>query len=278
MTKSERIKYFDSIAAERKYWRKKGAYYHGELEKYLQFVIPPESSVIEIGCGTGELLASLKPKRGLGVDISPKMVELAQRQFPDLQFEVGDLENLQTEEKFDYVLAVETIGHVDDIQMAFKQLHKVCKPETRVVIVYYNYLWEPFLKLAQMMRLRMKQPLQHWLPLEHIANLLYLNDFEVIKKGYRCLMPFYVPLLSAFVNKFVANLPFFWKLSVNQILIARPLLKRKKPEDITCSVIIPCRNEKGNIEQAVLRTAGLGAKTEIIFVEGHSQDGTLEEC
>lgn len=278
MTKSERIKYFDSIAAERKYWRKKGAYYHGELEKYLQFVIPPESSVIEIGCGTGELLASLKPKRGLGVDISPKMVELAQRQFPDLQFEVGDLENLQTEEKFDYVLAVETIGHVDDIQMAFKQLHKVCKPETRVVIVYYNYLWEPFLKLAQMMRLRMKQPLQHWLPLEHIANLLYLNDFEVIKKGYRCLMPFYIPLLSAFVNKFVANLPFFWKLSINQILIARPLLKRKKPEDITCSVIIPCRNEKGNIEQAVLRTAGLGAKTEIIFVEGHSQDGTLEEC
>ena len=278
MTKTERIKYFDSVATDRKKWRKRGAYYHGQLEKYLQYLIPANSSVLEIGCGTGDLLTVLNPGRGLGIDISSKMVEIAQKKFPHLQFETGDLENLQIEEKFDYVVLVETIGHVDDIQSAFKELHKVCKPETRVIIVYYNYLWEPALKFAEAVGLRMKQPLQHWLPLDDISNLLYLNDFEVVKKGYRFLLPVYIPLVSIFLNRFLANMPFFWKLSLNEILIARPRGGRKSPEEATCSVIVPCRNEKGNIEQAALQTPDMGKSTEIIFVEGHSQDGTLEEC
>ncbi|MBW1849196.1 MAG: glycosyltransferase [Deltaproteobacteria bacterium] len=278
MTKAERIKYFDSVAEEREKWREKGAYYHKQLEKYLRYLIPSNSSVIEIGCGTGDLLAALNPKIGLGIDISPKMIEVARKKFPHLEFETGDFEDLQIGEKFDYVVSVETIGHVDDIQLAFKELHKVCKPETRVIIVYYNYLWEPVLKFAEAVGLRMKQPLQHWLPIEDIASLLFLNDFEVIKKGYRFLLPVYIPFVSTFLNRFLANMPFFWKLSLNEILIARPMNVRKTPKDVTCSVIIPCRNEKGNIEQAVLRTPDMGKSTEIIFVEGHSQDRTLEEC
>lgn len=278
LTKAEKIKYLDSVAYDRAKWRKKGAYYHEELEKYLRFLIPAHSSVLEIGCGTGELLAALNPDRGLGIDISPKMVEVARKNFPNLRFEVGDLEDLHIEEKFDYVVLAEVIGYVDDIQLAFKELHKVCKPESRIIIIYYNYLWEPVLKFAELIRLRMKQSLQHWLPLEDISNLLYLNDFDVIKKGYRFLLPIYIPFISTFCNKFLTNMPFFWKLALTEILVARPLESRKKPEDATCSVIIPCRNEKGNIEQAVLRTPDLGKHTEIIFVEGNSQDGTFEEC
>lgn len=278
MIKHEKIKYFNSIALERAKWRKRSAYYHKELEKYLRFLIPPNSSIIEIGSGTGELLKALNPSRGLGIDISSKMVEAAKELFPDLQFEVGDLENLHVEEHFDYVLLVDVIGHVNDIQLAFKELHKVCKPETRIIIVYYNYLWEPVLKFAEKIGLKMRQPLQHWLSLEEISNLLFLNNFEVIKKRYKLLLPVYIPFLSGIFNKFLANMPFLWKLSLNEILIARPMEMRKPADEVTCSVVIPCRNEKGNIEQAVLRTPDMGKHTEIIFVEGHSEDGTFEEC
>lgn len=278
MTKAERITYFDSVAGEREKWRKRGAFYYREIEKYLTFLIPPNSSVLEIGCGTGDTLAALRPARGLGIDISPNMIEIAKKKTPHLDFAVGDIENLQVEEKFDYIVIAETIGLVDDIQLAFSQLHKVCKPDTRIVIIYYNYLWDPVLKFAEAVGLRMKSPLQHWLPLEDIANLLYLNDFEVVKKGYRFLFPIYIPLISTFFNKFLANIPFFSKLSLNEIIIARAVSTRKCSEEVTCSVIIPCRNERGNIEQAVLRTPDMGKHTEIIFVEGHSQDDTLKEC
>jgi SAM-dependent methyltransferase len=206
------------------------------------------------------------------------MIEIARKKFPRLQFEVGDFEALQVNEKFDYVVTIDTIGHVDDIQLAFSQLHKVCKTETRIIIVYYNYLWEPVLKFAEAVGLRMKHLLQHWLPLEDISNLLFLNNFEVIKKGYRILLPIYVPLASIFFNRFLANMPFFWKLSLNEVLIVRPILMRKPPENVTCSVVIPCRNERDNIEQAIKRTPEMGVHTEFIFVEGHSHDGTLKEC
>ena len=222
MTKAEKTKYFDSVAVEREKWRKRAAYYHRELEKYLRFLIPRGSSVLEIGCGTGELLASLNPGRGIGIDISPKTIDMARSKFPDLQFYVGDAENMQLNEKFDYIIMVETIGHVDDIQLAFKELHKVCRPETRLIIVHYNYLWEPALKAAEYLRLRMRHLLQHWLPLEDISNLLDLNDFQVIQKGYRFLLPIYIPLISTVFNKLLANMPFFRKLSLVEVLIARP--------------------------------------------------------
>ena len=91
-------------------------------------------------------------------------------------------------------------------------------------------------------------------------------------------MPIYIPLLSSFMNRFLANMPLFWKLALTEIIIARPVGTRKDTEEVTCSVVIPCRNEKGNIEQAVLRTPEMGRHTELIFVEGGSSDGTYEEC
>lgn len=278
LTKAETIRYFDSVAEERDAWQKKSVYYHSELARYLRFLIPEGSMVLEIGCGTGDLLNALQPRHGLGIDLSPKMVEVARRNHPHLRFEVGDLENLAVEETFEFVILVETIGHVSDIQLALKELHKVCRPETRVIVVYYNYLWEPLLKLSESIGLRMKRPLQHWLPLQDLENLFFLNEFEVVKRRCHLLIPFFIPLLSTLFNRVVGNLPLWGKLCLNQILIVRPMRQRKLPGDVTCSVIIPCRNEQGNIEQAVARTPNLGRHTEIVFVEGHSQDGTLGEC
>jgi len=278
LDKQERIKHFDAVAPIRNKWRRKGSYYHRELEKYLRYLIPKGSSVLEIGCGTGEMLAAVEPSRGVGVDISSGMVKQARENFPELEFRVDDLEDLKISEKFDYIILSETIGHVDDIQLAFRQLHKVSTPETRIIIIYFNYLWAPVIKTAEALGIRMKQSLMHWLPLEDIQNLLYLENFDVIRKGYRFLMPLYIPLISGFMNRFLANMPFFWKLALTEILIARPVSTRKAPEDVTCSVVIPCRNEKGNIEQAVLRTPDMGRDTEIIFVEGGSSDGTYQEC
>lgn len=266
------------MAPKRPKWRRRGQYYHDQLESYLRFLVPEGASVLEIGCGTGELLASLSPGRGVGVDISPEMVRIARQNYPELKFMVDDLENLQLTETFDYVIVAETIGHVEDIQIAFRELHKVCTSQSRVIIIYYNYLWAPVMKFAELTGIRMRQSLQHWLPLQDIANLLYLEDFDVIRKGYRVLLPVKIPLLSTFCNKFLANMPLFWKMAITEVLVARPMTQRKAPEDVTCTVLVPCRNEKGNIEQAVLRTPEMGRRMEIIYVEGGSSDGTYEEC
>lgn len=278
MNKKQRIEHFDAVASERAKFRKRGKYYHQELENYLRFLVPEGASVLEIGCGTGDLLAALKPDRGVGIDISPQMVKKAQQNYPDLDFRVDDFEDLQIDETFDYIVIAETIGQIDDIQQALQGLHKVCTPETRIITIYFNYLWAPVIKFTELTGIRMKQSLQHWLPLDDIANLLFLADFDVVKKGYRVLMPVYIPLFSSFCNRFLANMPLFWKMALTEVLVSRPAVARKKAMDSSCTVLVPCRNERGNIEDAIRRTPEMGKETEFIFVEGGSSDGTYEEC
>ena len=275
MQKQNIIKYFDDHASQRDAWRKRNWYYHKTIHDLLRFIIPPGASVLDIGSGTGEVLASVRPSRGLGIDISRGMIEQARAKYPSLEWRVVDAEQLEVGEWFDYVVMSDLVGYLDDVEQAFRGLQQVSHERTRVIVTHYNYIWEPVLRLAERFHLKAKQPLQNWLSAHDIENLLYLGGFEVVKKGTKMLVPVWIPLVSTFFNKFIANLPFFWRFGIIQYVIARPLPKERK--EYSVSIVIPARNEKGNIERAILETPDFGIKNEIIFVEGHSHDGTLEE-
>ncbi len=270
--------YFDAVTESRVNWRKKNAYYHGCIRKYLQFVVPQGVSVLDVGCFAGEQLASLKPARGVGIDFGKKIIEVARKKFPSLEFHAREVDNIDLVEKFDYVVVNNTIGYANDLQSAFASLKKVCRPDSKLVLFYHNNLWRPFLKLAELMGLRMKWSSQHWIASKDIVNLLDLNDFEIIAQNEQILIPFYIPLISTLFNRYIVHLPLIKHLALNHVFVAKPRGPRRDPARVKCSVVIPCRNEKGNIEPAVLRTPEMGPDMEIIFVEGHSSDGTLQEC
>lgn len=275
------MEYFDSVADERKHWRKKAWYLHKAIQKNMRLLIPEQSSVLEIGCEAGDLLASLNPRRGVGVDFSEKTIEIAKNNHSNLEFRFGDINNLEKlgiTEQFDYIILGSPIGYLDDIQHSLEQLKTFCRADTRVCIIYYNYFWAMALKLAESLKLRMKRPNQHWFSGRDVENFLNISGLELIKIKHCLLIPFNVLFLSNLINRFLSDFWFFKKFSLIHISIARIPMTHKKASDATCSVVIPCRNEKGNIEQAVLRIPPMGKNTEIIFVEGHSKDGTLAEC
>jgi glycosyltransferase involved in cell wall biosynthesis len=93
----------------------------------------------------------------------------------------------------------------------------------------------------------------------------------------KLLIPLYIPLLSELINRFVAPLPFFRAFNLLNIAVTRPL-HRQAPRHAapSVSVIVPARNEAGNIETAILRTPKMGPDDELIFIEGHSTDDTWE--
>ncbi len=255
---------------------RKNRYYYSGLTSYCRSVIPKGSSVLEIGCGTGDLLAGVEPSRGLGIDLSTNMIEIARVKYPSLDFSVGDIEDLHLDEAFDYVILSDLIGYLYDIEKAFEQLHHITSSHSRILITYYNYLWEPVLRLGDQLGLKMPCPVQNWLPMGDIENLLDLAGFEVVTTGYRFLLPKWIPLVSHVANTYLARFPFLRKLCLTQVLVAKPASSEIDP-DVTCSVVIPCRNERGNIDQAVHRVPRMGSHTELIFVEGGSEDGTAEE-
>lgn len=278
--KDEKIEFFNGIASQRGYWRKKNSYYYNEVEKLLTLLVPERSSIIELGCGTGDTLAVLNPIHGKGIDLSPEMIRLAREKYKTIEFDVDDVENLKVNETFDYVISTDLIGELTDVWMAFREIRKICHKKTQVIITYYNYLWEPVLKIAEMASLKMPQDYQNWLSLGDIENLLYLNGFEVIKKGHSVLLPKYIPLLSSICNRFLVKLPVIKKAGLVEYVVAKPskgFTKLAGERDYSVSVIVPCRNEYGNIEGAVTRIPSMGKHTEIIFVDGNSTDGTVDK-
>jgi glycosyltransferase involved in cell wall biosynthesis len=134
------------------------------------------------------------------------------------------------------------------------------------------------LRFAEIIGLKMPQKRQNWLDISDIANLLTLANFDVVRQTKKIIFPRYLPLISWFLNRYVVNLPLFNFFGLVTFLVARSIRTPfKKAEDITVSVVIPTRNEKGNIEALVQRTPKMGKATEIIFVEGNSTDDTWDE-
>jgi len=278
MTDSQQklIAHFEAHAADRDQWVARNSYYHRQLAHQFALHISPGKSVLEIGSGIGQLLAALQPSRGVGVDLSPNMVRRAGEKYPHLTFLTGDVETLTLDEKFDYVILSDVISYLHDVQDTLHRLQRVCHSRTRIIISSYNAAWQPILHLGEAFGLKTRQPTVNWLGNADIENLLDLAGYEVIRHNSRVLLPVNIPLLAPLCNRWLVNLPVFRHLALVMMIVARPKAQpaAKKP---TVSVIIPARNEAGNIEAAVRRTPKMGAHTEIIFVEGNSTDNTGAE-
>ena len=249
--------------------------YHQLLRRYYGFFVPPGARVLEVGCGVGDLLASVKPSRGVGIDFSTAMIDLARERHPELEFHVAEASRFATDEKFDYIILSDLLNDAVDVQQLFEHLHRHSFPHTRIVLNSYNSLWRPFLAMGEALGAKSPTLPQSWLSRADVRNLLELSGWEVIKTDTRILWPIWTPLLAPLLNRWLAPLLKHFCLTV--FMVARPRPLTNAHQKYTCSVVIPARNEAGNIEAAVLRTPELGAGTEIIFVEGHSADNTWDE-
>jgi SAM-dependent methyltransferase len=249
-------------------------HYRSILARYFNLMIPADASVLEIGCGSGALLAGIQARRRVGVDLSVRQVEAARARLPDAEFHVQAGETLALEEQFDVIIISDTLNFAADVQALLERLHTVSHEGTRLLLNFPSALWRPAYQLASWFGQRAPQPESSWLSSSDVANLLELSRWEVVRREGRVLFPLPVPLLAPLLNRWLA--PLVSALGVTVFTVARP--RRETPRaELSVSVIVPARNEAGNIEDAIRRMPRLGRHTEVIFVEGHSRDHTWAE-
>ena len=283
--KSERrrhlLSWADSTAPKRAIWRKRNRFYYEDETRFLKFLTRENARVLEIGCGTGELLHSLAPAFGVGIDISDAMISLAEANFPDLDFICGDIENLGDLASdlgtFDFVVMADTIGYMEDVQEVFSKMKPFTNVETRIIVSYHSQLWRPLIRLAELVRMKMPQPSQSWLSPESIEHLLELSGYDIVRREWRLLLPRKFLGLGHLVNVTLGQIPGIRRLSLKHYVVARPRPHGIPAEKPSLSIVIPCRNEAGNIFHALSRLPNFDTPVEIIFVEGHSTDNTREE-
>jgi len=268
--------HYERVCERRADYITKNAYYYEQVFQLLRFIIPPGKRVLQVGCLTPDFLNAVAPSFGVGIDLSERQVELAGRRFPQLRFQVHknyDVGNVGT---FDYVIITDINDQADSIA-SLRALASVMSDQTRVIIQNYNHIWEPLLRLAEWLGKKFPLPLQNWLSTPEVANILTLCDYEPLQVYRRVLAPKKIPLLSALANSFIARLPVVERLNLICLTVARPLLRRLAKQDHSVSVVVPCRNEVGNVGAAVERIPDLGSHTEIIFCDDKSTDGTADE-
>ncbi len=270
--KQEIVKYLKKIIPIREHWVRKNKYYYDLLLNFLKFNIQENSKVLQIKIDTGFFLNKINSIYSLGIEEDQEFIRHLKRAYPHNNFEYGIPEDIKIDKKFDYVLSINSIGLIVDVKKFFDQLHKVIDDNSRIIIVYYSKLWEYILKFAEHIGFKIKTPEQNWLSNDDIENLLNLSGFEIVKKHSLILMPIPIPIISGLLNS-LSKLPFINKLCFIQSVIARRI-PENKPRAFSCSVVVPCRNEEGNIVEIVKRIPQLGSHTELIFVDDKSTDNT----
>ncbi|MHB8519413.1 MAG: glycosyltransferase [Limisphaerales bacterium] len=270
---TDRRAFYEEHAAIRE--RSSRRAYQQLLRNYFAFLVPPDSRVLELGCGPGDLLAAVRPARGVGVDFSPTVIELARQRHPQLEFHVADADGFSSAEEFDYILLSDLVNDLPDVQTLLERLHANVHPRSRLVLNSFNNLWRPILAVAEKLGAKAPTLQQNWLSTGDMKNLLQLAGWEVVKTDARILWPLRTPMLAPLLNRWLA--PMLKHLCLSIFIVARPRPQPAPDRHYRCSVVIPARNEAGNLEAAIQRTPELGLGTEIIFIEGHSTDNTWDE-
>ena len=227
-------------------------YFYNSLASYLSLYVRPQDEVVEIRPLSDSLGKQFARYRAVSSVEDLKAVDQPTR---------------------DYVLLNGTIHYERDIQEMLNRLRECLEGSARVLFVYYSMLWKPLAWLASKFGVRSRTPEQNWIAHEDLENLCHLAGLEIIRRDVKLLCPIPIPFLANFLNRYVAPLPFFRLFTMLNIVIARPV----KPISVvgpSVSVIVPARNEAGNINDILRRCPTMGPEDEIIFVEGNSIDDT----
>jgi SAM-dependent methyltransferase len=254
-----------------------GRGYHRRLAQVFQHLVPAGRNVIEFGCGRGDLLAALKPALGVGVDLSAEMLRMARLRHPGIQFAQGDVHSRQVCSPFDYIILSDLVNDLWDVQAALQSVRALAHERTRLIINTHSRLWELPLRAAGALGFANRKLQQNWLTVGDTTNLLTLAGWEVVRSWPEVLWPLRTPLVDDLCNRVLVRLPLLRHLALTNMLVCRPspssLPQRPPP---TVSVLIPARNEAGNMANILDRIPSLGAGVEVIIVEGNSHDGTYD--
>ena len=272
-----RRRHWDSVAVQLDTWTGRGGEYHRRLSEIYRFLVAPGQRVLEIGCGRGDLLRRLAPAYGVGVDFSVEMIRRAIRRHPELRYIQADAHDLPIVGPFDVIILSDLVNDLWDVQAVFEQVARVAGPHTRILLNAYSRLWESPLELTR--KLGMSKPTLHenWLTVDDVDNLLSLAGLEKVRSWAEVLFPLPIPGLAPFLNRFLVR---FWPF--NELALTNFVVARRRPraadraEAPRVSVVVPARNEAGNVPHILARVPEMGAGTELIFVEGHSRDDTYE--
>ena len=168
------------------------------------------------------------------------------------------------------------LNHCPDVQGMLDSLKPRLSRASRVVLVLYNPYLSWLYKLANLLGLRSGEVPVTFLTRGDLESFARLSGYDIVRTRLTGYLPWRLFGLGTLANRLMSVMPLARWLALVYIAVLRPVVDESARRP-ALSVVIPARNERGNIRAAVERMPDLGCNIEVIFVEGHSTDGTWEE-
>ena len=243
--------------------------YRSRWKKYVYNLIGAEISTTTKFCDKCVQIAPDKYDTGLLFEaISCKNKSVVE--------DIDEIENHQDEKKKRYAFLVNgNFNYLSDIQQKLEELYKKLSRHSRIFVIVYNPFIGFFYNLASWLGIRKAPKPEVYLTEKDLHTFAKLANYEIVRTRPSVFLPFYIPIISNLINKFLPIFPLIRKFSLVWLVVLRPVIPEESMPSL--SIIIPARNESGNIEDAIKRMPEFpDAKIEIIFVEGNSSDDTWE--
>lgn len=242
-------------------------YFYALLFKYLSLYIFKEDRVVSVEPVSDRISQKLKQVRIFTRENKKSIVKC------NKTMSARDVKTYNP----DYILLDGTIHYDENIQDLFKDIHGLCRYNTRLVVVFYNSMWRPLVRLSVKMGLRDALPEENWVSPNDVNNFLRLSDFETVHSSSRILIPFYIPLLSNIINRYIAPLPLFNLFNIVNFTIAKSCYNAFPSPKPSVSVVVAARNEEQHIDDIIKRVPTMGPDDELIIIEGNSTDRTWDK-
>jgi glycosyl transferase family 2/methyltransferase family protein len=254
-------------------------YFHQSVNQSFHFLVPEGKSLLYYGRYIPGSLPELKSSRCVVVSHDLPAGNLPASGKEQIQFVHSAYDAYKPEGTFDYIILNGALGESHDICNLLKNLGSACTPATRLIIYQHNYLWQGIINLAERLRVIQKGTIQNWISVRDLKSFLNGMGFQVLRTFRQTLCPVKMGCLGPLLNSLAAIIPLFDFCKLDQYILARPMAL-PQPEEMTApslSVVLTVRDERDNIAPIVTSLPQICPDQEILFVEGHSQDGTREE-
>jgi SAM-dependent methyltransferase len=263
--------YFLSLLSPRARFGAPRAFLRKDIAATMRRLVPAEGSVLEVGIGSGHVLAALENAVRVGVDILPEAVAAARAIDATMDVRVADALTMPVGQHYDSIICDRLIHTTPDVQRLLQMLTQHLSDDGRIFITCFNLYWGAPFNVAAQLRLHERSPPTNWFSESTLETLFTLVGLEVVHFTDRILLPADVPVLNTFLPQFP---PFRYGSLYRTYTLRRRFVKRNPAPAVT--VVIPARNEAGNIADAVRRMPVMGSSTEVLFVEGGSSDNTWD--
>ncbi len=189
--------HFDEMAAEYDRITRKSHYFHEALIRSLREVVPAGQRVLEVGTATGDMLAALDPGEGVGIDLSPAMIDRAQSKYPNLRFHAADILDRPLREQFDFVVSVNVMEHVRDINSATAAMADMLAPSGTLLNITPHPLWALPFYIAERFELKVPEGWHAWRSRTDLIRAGELLNLRLVSFDRDFIVPRHLPPLSA---------------------------------------------------------------------------------